>query len=167
MSISPGSAWTRPSSWPLVVLLCGLPLWWVLGLFSVAPLLASIPMAMQLWRLPTVHLPRGFGWWLLFLVWVVLGFGVLGAVAPGSVADGGSGRLLVFGYRLWWYAACTVVLLWITNLSREVLPDRRVLQLGACAFVVTALGGLLGVLRPELEFRSLVEFVLPGALRNN
>ena len=66
-------------------------------------------MAWQLMRLRTVHLPRGFGWWLLFLVWVALGFGVLGAHAPGSVDNGGAGRYLVFGYRLWWYAACTVV----------------------------------------------------------
>lgn len=168
MSISPRTAaWSRPSSWPLVVLFCGLPLWWVLGLFSVMPLLLSVPMAWQLSRLRTLHLPRGFGWWLLFLVWVLLGVGVLWADAPGAVAGGGASRLLVFGYRFWWYVACTVVLLWVANMSRDVLPDRRVLRLGGCAFVVTALGGLLGVLRPELEFRSLIELLLPGGLRSN
>lgn len=158
---------SQPSSWPLVVLFCGLPLWWVLGLFSVMPLLVSLPMAWQLARLRTVHLPRGFGWWVLFLFWVLLGAGVLWADAPGSVTGGGASRLLVFGYRFWWYLACTVVLLWIANVSREVLPDRRVLRLGGFAFVVTALGGLLGVLRPDLEFRSLMELVLPGGLRSN
>lgn len=168
MSISPrAAAWSRPTSWPLVVLFCGLPVWWVLGLFSVMPLLLSVPMAWQLTRLRTVHLPRGFGWWLLFLVWVLLGAGVLWADAPGAVSGGGASRLLVFGYRFWWYVACTIVLVWVANMPRDVLPDRRVLRLGGCAFVVTALGGLLGVLRPELEFRSLVELLLPGGLRSN
>ena len=149
------------------MLVCGLPVWWVAGLFSIMPLLLSVPMAWQLMRLRTVHLPRGFGWWLLFLVWVALGFGVLGAHAPGSVDNGGAGRYLVFGYRLWWYAACTVVLLWIVNLSREALPDRRVLRLAGLVFLVTAVGGVLGVLRPELQFRSLLELALPGGLRHN
>lgn len=161
------SGLSRPSAWPLVVALCGLPLWWVLGLFSIAPLLASVPMAWQLARMPTVHVPRGFGWWVLFLLWVVLGLGVLWADAPGAVPGGGPERLLVFGYRLWWYAACTVVVLWVANLSREVLSDRLVLRLGGAVFVVTMLGGILGVLRPELEFRSLLELVLPGGLRHN
>jgi hypothetical protein len=161
------SGLSRPSAWPLVVALCGLPLWWVLGLFSIVPLLASVPMAWQLARMPTVHLPRGFGWWVLFLLWVVLGLGVLWADAPGAVPGGGPERLLVFGYRLWWYAACTVVVLWVANLSREVLSDRLVLRLGGTVFVVTMLGGILGVLRPELEFRSLLELVLPGGLRHN
>jgi hypothetical protein len=155
------------TSWPLVALLCGLPLWWVAGLFSFVPLFLSVPMAWQLMRMPRVHVPRGFGWWLLFLVWVALGLGVLWADAPGAETGGGMGRLLVFGYRAWWYAACTIVLLWIGNLSREALPDRRVLRLAGWVFTVTTLGGLLGVLRPEFEFRSLMELVLPGSLRHN
>lgn len=162
----PPTAATR-ASWPLVVLLCGLPLWWVAGVLSLMPLLVSVPMAWQLLRMPTVHLPRGSGWWLLFLVWVILGVAVLWADAPDAVPGGGAGRLMVFGYRLWWYLACTVVLLWVGNLSRASLPDRWVLRLAGSVFVVSALGGLLGVLRPELEFRSLLELVLPRGLRGN
>lgn len=162
----PPAAATR-ASWPLVVLFCGLPLWWAAGMLSLMPLLLSVPMAWQLLRMPAVHLPRGFGWWLLFLIWVALGVVVLWADAPDAVPGGGAGRLLVFGYRLWWYLACTVVLLWVGNLSRESLPDRWVLRLAGSVFVVSALGGLLGVLRPELEFRSLMELVLPRGLRSN
>src|SRR3954463_5042113 len=109
-SLSGSQARPGRTSWPLVVLLCGLPLWWASGLFSVMPLLLSVPMAWQLIRMRTVHVPRGFGGWLLFLVWVVLGGGVLWADAPGAENAGGFGRLLVFGYRMWLYAACTVIL---------------------------------------------------------
>ena len=34
-------------------------------------------------------------------------------------------------------------------------------------FVVTVVGGVVGLVLPNLEFTSLVEAVLPGALRSN
>ena len=34
-------------------------------------------------------------------------------------------------------------------------------------FVIATAGGLLGVLAPELEFRSAIEYVLPGSIRSN
>lgn len=154
-------------SWPLAVLILGFPLWWVLGLTAVMPMLVAVPMAVQLLRQPTIRLPRGFGWWLLFLVWVALGAFVLWADAPGSVGGADSSRLLVFGYRLGWYLACTVVLLWIGNSDRRLLPDRAVIRLAGAMFVICTAGGLLGVVAGDLEFRSAVEYVLPGGLRSN
>ncbi len=157
----------RHEAWPLVVLLGGLPLWWMLGVVSLLPLALALPMAWQLLGRRRLALPRGWAWWLLFLTWVVLGVGVLGADAPAAVPGGAEGRLLVFGDRLAWYAACTIVLLWLVNLSREALADRLVLGLGAWVFVVCVLGGLLGLVAPGLEFRSAVEWVLPHGLRSN
>ena len=156
-----------PRSWPLAALVLGFPLWWVLGLTAVMPMVLAVPMAVQLLRAPTVRLPRGFGWWLLFLVWVAVGVLVLWADAPGAVGGGGATRLLVFGYRFGWYLTCTVVLLWIGNSDRRDLPDATVIRLAGAFFVVCTAGGLLGVLAPELEFRSAVEHLLPGGLRAN
>ena len=163
------SAATRATfrSWPLSLLFLALPLWWVLGLFALAPLLLAIPMAAQLLRSGSIRLPPGFGWWMLFLLWVLLGAGVLWAQAPGSVPDGGPSRLLVFGYRAAWYLACTTVLLWLTNAPRSALPDSRVLRTVSALFAVTALGGVLGVVRPDLELRSALELVLPHSLAVN
>ena len=145
----------------------GLPLWWVLGLAEVAPIALAVPMAVQLLRRRTIHLPGGFGWWLLFLGWVLLGVVLLWVDAPGAVPGGGSGRLMVFGFRLAWYVACTIVLLWVANLDRIAVPDRTVHTLVAGLFVIATAGGLLGVMAPELEFRSAVEYLLPGSIRFN
>lgn len=100
----------------------GLPVWWVLGLASVVPLLVAVVLALDLWRRRRVIVPPGFGWWLLFLAWVLLGIGTLWAAAPGAETGGGTGRLMVFGYRFCWYAASTVVLVWLGNTPRERLP---------------------------------------------
>lgn len=156
-----------PAHWPLTVLIGGYPLWWVLGLDSFLPLLLAVPMAAQLLRRRTLVLPPGFGWWVLFLTWTVLGVALLWSDAPGAVPGGDSSRLLVFAFRLAWYAACTVVLLWVANTPQAQLPTRLVHGLGAWLFVLCTAGGVLGVLAPEWEIRSLVETLLPGGLAQN
>src|SRR4051812_40528111 len=99
--------------------------------------------ARRQWRLPP-----GTGWWLLFVLWVALGVTMLWVDAPGGVPGGGASRLLVFAYRLAWYAACGIVLLWVTNLDRSV-TDRRLHALLGYLFVVCVAGGLLGLAAPE------------------
>lgn len=150
-----------------VVGVAGLPLWWVLGIGSVVPLLLVLPLGRDLRRRGRVRLPPHIGWWFLFLVWAAIGVGTLWAAAPGAVADGGAGRLLVFGYRLAWYLACTVVLVWLGNTSVDRLPDQVVRRVLAAVFVVAVAGGLLGLLAPDLTITTLAERVLPGGLRSN
>src|SRR5690606_10865637 len=105
-------------------------------------------------------LPCHIGWWLLFLLWVTLGAATLWEAAPGAVDDGGGGRALVFGYRFGWYVACTIVLVWLVNTPARQLPDRVVHRVLAAVFCVAVLGGLLGLLAPELTISTLAERVL-------
>lgn len=150
-----------------VVGIAGLPLWWVLGIASVVPLVIAIPMLRDLRRRRRVVVPPGFGWWLLFLGWVALGLGTLWAAAPGALDDGGTGRLMVFGYRFLWYGACTVVLIWLGNTSAELLPDRTVHKVMSAVFVVAIAGGILGLVAPEFSITTLAQHVLPHGLRSN
>ncbi len=102
-------------------------MWWILGLANVVLLLISVPMAMTLWRRRgTLVAPSGFGAWVFFLVWVVLGVLVLWADAPLAEPGGGFSRLLVYGYRLAWYLSFTVVLLYIGNMSERELPSGKI-----------------------------------------
>jgi hypothetical protein len=153
--------WRPRAGWPLTVIFVGFPLWWLLGLGMLIFLIMSVPMAVHLHRRRSrLVVPRGFGAWLFFLAWVLLGIGVLWADAPGAVPGGGLGRLFVYGWRFAWYLAATVVLLYIANLSGEELPADRVGRLLGCMFIVTTAGGLLGVVAPHLQLTSPLEMVL-------
>lgn len=156
-----------PVWWPLAVVVFGYPLWWLIGIASIMPMLMSIVMARQLWRSRPILLPRGFAFWVLFLVWVPLGALTLWVDAPGAVPGGDITRLVPFAYRLAWYLTVTIVLLWTANVSRKEVPFAKVASIFAWMFVITSFGGLLGVIAPELELRSLVETVLPAGLRSN
>lgn len=156
-----------PRWWPLAVIVYGYPLWWLLGLTAVVPMLMAVAMAFQLWRTKPIVLPRGFGFWALFLLWVLLGVLTLWVDAPGAVPGGGPGRLVPYAYRLAWYLTVTIVLLWLANSSRRAIPFSKVASIFAWMFVITAFGGLLGVMAPELELRSALEMALPRGVRSN
>ena len=161
--------WAWPEHWPLTALLAGYPVWWLLGVDSLLPLALAVPMSLQLRRLHRRHrlrLPPAAGWWWVFLLWVALGATMLWVDAPGAVPGGEASRLLVFGFRLAWYAACGVVLVWVTNLDRSV-TDRCLHALLGYLFVICVAGGLLGLLVPAFEVRSAVELVLPRGLAAN
>jgi hypothetical protein len=153
---------TRPG-WPLAAILVPMPLWWVLGLTEwIVPVMA-VPMVLHLLRVRNTLAPKGFGWWLAFLLWVVAGGFLLQVHAYGAVADHSSTRFITFGYRLGWYLAITVVLLYVVNTRRE-LSTTRVSRILAAMFVTVTFGGLLGVVAPYFQFTSVAEFLLPGSL---
>jgi hypothetical protein len=155
------AVWRPRPGWPLAVIFLGFPVWWLLGLGMLIFLIMSVPMAVYLYkRRSRLLVPRGFGAWLLFFCWVVLGAGVLWANAPGAVPGGSMGRLLPFAWRIAWYAASTIVLLYIANLSDEELPADRVGRLLGYMFIVTTAGGLLGTFAPHLQLTSPVEMLL-------
>jgi hypothetical protein len=149
------------------VLFLGFPLWWALGLQTLLPMALAVVLADQLLRRRRIVLPEGFALWALFLAWVAVGVLVLWVDAPSAVPGGGASRLLVFGYRATWYLTGTMMLLWVANLRESELPTRWLFQLLGFMFVVTTVGGLVGVLLPTVEFRSLVELLLPAGIRGN
>ncbi len=159
---------SRGPAGPLVLLCVGFPFWWLLGVSAILPLVVAIPLYLQLQHRRRLYLPPGFAVWALFLVWVALGVFVLWADAPTAVPGGGGiNRLQVFLYWFLWYLACTVVLVWLVNSDPRVASWRLITSLLAWMFIVTAFGGLLGVLAPKLNFPSLLEALLPRALAKN
>lgn len=149
-------------AWPLKLLLLGFPIWWALGLASFSFLIAAVAMGVQLVRRRGIRVPLGFGVWVLFLVWMLLGGFTLWAHAPGTVDGGGLERLVGFAYRVCWYLAVTVALLYTTNLPRRQVPSIQVIRWMGFLFLVAVIGGIAGLLFPRFEFTSLAELVVPG-----
>ncbi len=161
---------TRLPAWPVASILAFYPIWWALGLGVLIFALMAVPMIFLLIRRRAagrpLRLPPGFGWWVLFLVAVVVSLAVLGADPVGTVAERASSRLPAAGYKLTMYLSLTVLLVYAGNLTEAELPKRRLVRLLGWLFVVTVAGGLLGIVAGTFEFTSPVEWLLPGHIRN-
>ncbi|MFZ2504338.1 MAG: hypothetical protein WAW88_16880 [Nocardioides sp.] len=147
--------------WPLTLYFYLYPLWWVIGLSKLILFFFIFPMLWQLMRHRDVRTPRGFGIFLVFLVWVSLGVFMLWVRAPGTEPKQGLAPLIGFGFRAMWYASVTIACLYVLNAVRTRLTAVRVTRMLAFLFVVTAIGGVVGLLAPSLDFPSLVELFLP------
>ncbi|MGH3471555.1 MAG: hypothetical protein ACRDPG_05870 [Nocardioidaceae bacterium] len=153
--------------WPFLALFLGYPVWWLLGVGEFACIAFTIPMAVYLLqRHKLVRAPRGIGPWLLFVLWYLGGIVLLQIHAPGAVSGGSGTRYLTFGYRLLWYLAATVVLLYVVNTRRQ-LSDSRLARYISYMFVVVTVGGVLGMVLPHLALHSALELALPHGLAHN
>ena len=149
--------------WPLALAFVPFPLWWVMGWTEIMPVAMGLIMGVMLLRRRRVEMPKGFGWWALYLVWSLAGLFVLGVPAYGAVVDSASTRIFTAAYRLVWYTAITLAGLYVLNTRREV-PTRRVVRIFALMFIWVMAGGILGILAPNLQFSSLMELVLPTSV---
>lgn len=154
-------------TWPLSLYIIGFPLWWALGVTAIIPMISAVAMAVQLARRERVYLPAGSVIWLLFVLWASFGVVLVFADAPGALQSEGLSALPAFGWRLGWYAACAVMLIWVANMPERVLPDTFIRSLMAYFFVVAVVGGIAGVLAPTVDFPSALELVLPQGIRSN
>lgn len=152
---------------PLIVFFAGFPLWWAMGLGVLGFLFMSIPLAYHLLRQGRILVPRGFGLWLLFLAVLLIGVVVLWTPVPGLVPEAGIARIMPWAYRVVWFAAVTVVLLFIGNTSEKVLPRKWLIMLMGWMFILTVLGGYAGQYLWQHEFPSLLEILLPRSMRSN
>lgn len=146
----------RLPAWPLGLLLGGHPVWWVLGVVDVAWIIFGTVMLLYLLRTSGVRVPRGFGIWLAFLVWMTLSASQLDTF----------GRLVGFSYRHLIYLASTVLFVYVYN-ARHHLTDRFVCGLITLFWSFTVVGGYLGMAFPTTVVRTPLSYVLPGALTNN
>lgn len=154
-------------AFPLVIFLAGFPLWWAMGFGSLGFLIMAVPLGYHLLRRSVLVVPRGFGLWLLFLVIMLIGVVVLWTPVPGLVLEPGLSRILPWAYRVAWFAAVTVVLLFIGNSTEKTLPRKWLILLMAWMFAITVMGGYAGQFLWQHEFPSLMEIILPRSLRSN
>lgn len=141
-------------AWPVIALLWGLPLWWLVGLFPLSTVIMAVPMVLYLLQYRHIALPPGFMPYLALLVWIL---------PTAMMLDGG---ILGFVIRFSQLASVGVVAAYVLN-ARESLPWKRLLS-GVCiVWGWVVLGGYLGLFSPDLELTWTVGRLLPAALTAN
>ncbi|HLF41363.1 MAG TPA: O-antigen ligase family protein, partial [Acidimicrobiia bacterium] len=146
-----------PYAWPLYALFGLFPLWWVLGFGAfIWPVMAG-PMLLSLLSRRTVRVPRGYGLYLLFMIWML----------ASATQLNGPDRLIGFIFRALLYSSVAVCCLYVFNATKEQLPTSTVVKIMAVFWGVVVAGGLLGIVAPELEFTTLAERLVPGRLLAN
>ncbi|UFU05724.1 O-antigen ligase family protein [Ruania halotolerans] len=145
-------------TWPLAAGFAGYPLWWVLGVGDLIwPVVALVMMCYLATRGRLhVHVPRGFGLWLLFLVWM----------AVSVVQLDTAGRFLGFTFRALLYVSATVIFVYVYN-AREQITRHYVSRVASVFLAVMTVGGLLGVAFPLLSLRTPLASVLPSSIAGN
>jgi hypothetical protein len=152
--------WSLRPGWPLTALFLFFPLWWVLGFSHFIFIILSVVMAWELLRRRPVYAPMAFGLWMLFLLVVAAGVGLLWVQPEGTVAVSGMAKLIPFTYRAVWYLSITIVALYILNIPEEELPTERVMRLLSWMFLYTLAGGLIGIYFSGIDFPSALEMVV-------
>lgn len=152
--------WVRrlPAHWPITLCIAGFPLWWALGAGALIWPVFAAPLAVRLMthRRP-LHVPVGFGLWLLYLVFVVLSFTALDA----------GGLPFAYLWRLANYVSCTVFFLAIAGAEEDEIPAGHLVRLMAGFWIIVVVGGWLGVLLPNGELPSLTAKLFPASLASD
>lgn len=143
--------------WPLWLLFGGFPVLFILGLGGFATQIAAIPMATCLALTHRIRVPRGYGLWFLFLVWMLF---------TGVEVHGGS-RVVGFGYRATLYIAGAVAFLYVYNSSARRLPISRLAAMTTTFLAFVVVGGYLGIVAPHHSFTTPMEHLLPGSFIHN
>jgi polysaccharide biosynthesis protein PslJ len=142
--------------WPLAAMFVLFPLWWLLGPGEAMWIPLAGVMLLFLRRHGKIQTPKGFGIWLLFLLWM----------ACSVIAIDTPGRLVGFGFRALLYVSVTVAFLYVYN-ARATLTARYVAGILTIFWLVVVAGGYLGVFWPTLAINTPLGALLPTWLSEN
>jgi hypothetical protein len=147
-----------PWGWPVFALFLGFPVWWALGLAQfIWPVLAT-PMLLAMIMRGHIRVPRGFGIWILFLLWML----------ASSIRLDEAQRWIVFLDHFAIYGSATVLFLYVFNASPQgSLSLRNVLLVMNGFWAIVVVGGFLGLVAPGKSFTTPMEVLLPGGLSGN
>lgn len=142
--------------WPFAAMFVLFPFWWLLGPGEAIWIPLAALMMFYLIRRGRIEVPRGFGIWLLFLVWM----------ACSVVGIDSGGRLIGFVYRALLYLTVTAVFLYVYN-ARSTLTVRYIAGVLTVFWLIIVAGGYLGVFFPMMSVHTPFGLVLPESIRSN
>lgn len=131
-----------------------LPVWWALGISGIVLSLCTLPLIAALVLRRRILVPRGFGLYLVFLLWCV--FSATQLVS--------SRQAFSSAYRGSLYLGAGLLFLYVLNASRADLPPDRVVGIMAGFFVLTVVGGVIGMIVPNISFTTVAHGLVPPSL---
>jgi O-antigen ligase len=116
-----------------------------------------LPLAAAIILRRRLLVPRGFGLYLLFLLWCAF-----------SAAELTSGRQgFSAGYRGTMYVAAGLLFLYVLNTPRDRLRPETAVRIMAGFFVITVIGGLIGMVVPNISFTTVAKGLVPAQMLND
>ena len=139
---------------PVLILLGGMPVWWVLGLTPFLPFAMVAVLGGLLLASPRVQLLPGALPLLALLGW---------SLACATMVDAPL-RLVGFGMRWFALAGAAVLLVYVSN---SAITDRALLGALAVLAALVLVGGYLALAFPFGGFTTPIARILPGAVLGN
>lgn len=146
-----------PYGWPVYMLFLGFPVWWFLGLGAFIWPIMAVPMLFSLVTNQRVKVPKGFGLFILFVIWML----------ASALMINGPDRMIGFVYRSSLYISAGILCLYVYNAPKSLLPTRSVVRVMLGFWCIVVAGGLFGVLNPTFEVTTLAESLVPQRLLAN
>ena len=140
-------------AWPVLALLWGLPLWWMLGLLPFYLAIMSVAMVAYLIHRGRVELVPGVVPWAAFVVWML----------PCAMMLDSLSRIVGFGLRFSQFAGVAVALVYLVN-ARRSIPVGRVLSGLTFTWCFIVVCGYLGMWWPDGVLTFTVGRLLPAPL---
>jgi O-antigen ligase len=151
-----GVAESRPLSRGtlLIGIVATFPLLWLVGVFRFVWPVVAFFFLLALIRRGDVMFPRGFGIWLLLVVWAPL--------SALQVRGADSGFILVNQLSLLF--AATVVFLYVFNSSHRTLPDSAIIDALTLFWAALVVTGVITMIFPSVSYHSPFERLLPASV---
>lgn len=143
-------------AWPVLAIFLGYPVWWLLGFTAFLPVVFSLILAVQLIGRRNLVVGPTALLFAAFCVWA----------AASVVMIDNSGRLIGYVQRYLIYVLAALVLLYVIN-ARGSLGIDRVVSAMTVMWGLIVIGGLLGVLFPDVRLTTPAALVMPKGLAAN
>lgn len=143
-------------AWPVLTVLWGYPVFWLLGLLPFASVIMAVPMLALLIMRRRILIVPGILPWVGFVLWMI----------PCALMIDQLGRGVGLAVRFSQFLALAIIMIYIVN-ARSSLSPKRVFNGLTFIWVFVIVGGYLGMFFPEVQLTMTIGRLLPGALTEN
>lgn len=143
-------------AWPVLTVLWGYPVFWMLGLLPFASVIMAVPMLALLIMRRRILIVPGILPWIGFVLWMI----------PSALMIDQLGRGVGLAVRFSQFLALAIIMVYIVN-ARTSLSPKRVFNGLTFIWVFIIIGGYAGMLFPEAQLTMTIGRLLPSALTEN